>query len=185
MTPQIARIDAHRINADTPTRLCYIGPILHTRPDKFAGSRNPLQLGAELYGHAGIESDAEVIALMVEVLAAAGVGEITLDLGHMAIFHGLAAAAALDATTHQRRAGLRHAESLYREGQIDLLQLLDAQRAVLAAELSAIDGQAQLALNTVHLATALGGGWQDMPAATTAAALPRTTPPSLAPESLP
>lgn len=97
MTPQIARIDAHRINADTPTRLCYIGPILHTRPDKFAGSRNPLQLGAELYGHAGIESDGEVIALMVEVLAAAGVGEITLDLGHMAIFHGLAAAAALDA----------------------------------------------------------------------------------------
>lgn len=93
--------------------------------------------------------------------------------------------AALDATTHQRRAGLRHAESLYREGQIDLLQLLDAQRAVLAAELSAIDGQAQLALNTVQLATALGGGWQDMPAATTAAALPRTTPPSLAPESLP
>lgn len=102
MTPQIARIDAHRINADTPTRLCYIGPILHTRPDKFAGSRNPLQLGAELYGHAGIESDVEVIALMVEVLAAAGVGEITLDLGHMAIFHGLAAAAALDAEREGR-----------------------------------------------------------------------------------
>ena len=102
MTPQIARIDAHRINADTPTRLCYIGPILHTRSDKFAGSRNPLQLGAELYGHAGIESDAEVIALMVEVLAAAGVGEITLDLGHMAIFHGLAAAAALDAEREGR-----------------------------------------------------------------------------------
>lgn len=80
--------------------------------------------------------------------------------------------AALDASTHQRRTGLRHAQSLYREGQIDLLQLLDAQRAVLAAELSAIDGQTQLALNTVQLATALGGGWQD-------------TPPSPAPESLP
>lgn len=76
-------------------------------------------------------------------------------------------AAALDATTQQRRTGLRHAESLYREGQIDLLQLLDAQRAVIAAELSAIDGQAQLALNTVQLATALGGGWQDAPGSTT------------------
>lgn len=89
--------------------------------------------------------------------------------------------AALDATTQQRRTGLHHAESLYREGQIDLLQLLDAQRAVLASELSAIDGQAQLALNTVQLATALGGGWQDTPAA-----MPTTNKsPSLAPESLP
>lgn len=88
---------------------------------------------------------------------------------------------ALDAVTQQRRTGLRHAESLYREGQIDRLQLLDAQRAVLAAELSAIDGQAQLALNTVQLASALGGGWQDTPTTTT----PRITPPSLAPESLP
>ncbi|MGQ0596806.1 efflux transporter outer membrane subunit [Aquabacterium sp.] len=89
--------------------------------------------------------------------------------------------AALDATTQQRRTGLRHAESLYREGQIDLLQLLDAQRAVLAAELSAIDGQAQLALNTVQLATALGGGWQDTPSPATTS----TSPSSPAPESLP
>ncbi len=95
--------------------------------------------------------------------------------------------AALDATTLQRRTGLRHAESLYREGQIDLLQLLDAQRAVIAAELSAVDGQTQLALNTVQLATALGGGWQDMPVAVTTntSTNTSTTPPSLAPESLP
>ena len=95
-----------------------------------------------------------------------------VDDSLVALAHERDRVAALDATTHQRRTGLRHAESLYREGQIDLLQLLDAQRAVLAAELSAIDGQTQLALNTVQLATALGGGWQD-------------TPPSLAPESLP
>lgn len=87
--------------------------------------------------------------------------------------------AALDAATQERRKGLRHAESLYREGQIDLLQLLDAQRAVLAAELSAIDGQTQLALNTVQLASAMGGGWQDTPIASA------QTSPSLAPESLP
>ncbi len=66
---------------------------------------------------------------------------------------------ALAASVQQRRAGLRHAESLHREGQIDLLQLLDAQRAVLASELAALDGQTQLALSTVQLATAVGGGW--------------------------
>ncbi|HEX5374331.1 MAG TPA: TolC family protein [Aquabacterium sp.] len=87
--------------------------------------------------------------------------------------------AALDATTQERLKGLRHAESLYREGQIDLLQMLDAQRSVLAAELSAIDGQTQMALNTVQLASALGGGWQDAPTTST------QTSPSLSPESLP
>jgi NodT family efflux transporter outer membrane factor (OMF) lipoprotein len=96
---------------------------------------------------------------------------------------------ALEAASQARRTGLRHAESLYREGQIDLLQLLDAQRAVLAAELSAIDGQTQLALNTVQLASALGGGWQDTAtvtqtvAATTAATTQTTS--SLTPETSP
>lgn len=82
--------------------------------------------------------------------------------------------AALEATTQHRRTGLRHAQSLYREGQIDLLQLLDAQRGVLAAELSAIDARTQLALNTVQLATALGGGWQDTPAVPSSAIAPIT-----------
>lgn len=98
MTPQVARIDAHRLPTDCPQRLCYIGPVLHTRPDKFAGSRNPLQIGAELYGHAGIESDAEVICLLVETLACAGISDVTLELGHMGVFKGLVEAAKLDAT---------------------------------------------------------------------------------------
>jgi ATP phosphoribosyltransferase regulatory subunit len=133
MTPQIARIDAHRINAQTPTRLCYNGPILHTMPDKFAGSRNPLQLGAELYGHAGIESDAEVIALMVEVLAAAGVGEVTLDLGHMGIFHGLAEAAALDAAGEERLLDV-----LLRKAACELPEVLAKVQGPAAAWLSAL-----------------------------------------------
>lgn len=110
-----------------------------------------------------------------------------VDDSLVALAHERDRSAALDATTHQRRTGLRHAESLYREGQIDLLQLLDAQRAVIAAELSAVDGQTQLALNTVQLATALGGGWQDMPVAVTTntSTNTSTTPSSLAPESLP
>ncbi|MBI4697036.1 MAG: ATP phosphoribosyltransferase regulatory subunit [Gammaproteobacteria bacterium] len=95
ITPQVARIDAHRLASPHPRRLCYLGPVLHTKPDKFAGSRNPLQLGAELYGHQGIESDAEVVCLMVEVLRAAGLLNVTVELGHMGVFKGLVAAAAL------------------------------------------------------------------------------------------
>ncbi|HMM77606.1 MAG TPA: ATP phosphoribosyltransferase regulatory subunit [Gammaproteobacteria bacterium] len=102
MTPQVARIDAHRLPTELPQRLCYIGPVLHTRPDKFAGSRNPLQVGAELYGHAGIESDVEVICLLLETLASAGIDDVTLELGHMAVFKGLADAAQLDAAGRAR-----------------------------------------------------------------------------------
>ena len=58
ITPQAARIDAHRLRHEAPTRLCYIGSVLRTRPDGFSASRSPLQIGAELYGHAGVESDA-------------------------------------------------------------------------------------------------------------------------------
>jgi ATP phosphoribosyltransferase regulatory subunit len=54
MTPQVARIDAHRLKRDVPTRLCYLGTVLNTRPDGFAGTRSPLQVGAEIYGHDGI-----------------------------------------------------------------------------------------------------------------------------------
>lgn len=95
ITPQIARIDAHRLPVPGPQRLCYLGPILHTRPDKFAGSRNPLQVGAELYGHAGIDADAEVQALLLALLAQVGVRDVTLELCHMGIFRGLSQAAGL------------------------------------------------------------------------------------------
>jgi len=96
ITPQIARIDAHRLPTDLPQRLCYLGPVLHTRPDKFAGSRNPLQVGAELYGHEGIESDAEIVCLMADVLHMAGLEQVTIELGHMGLFKALIDAAALD-----------------------------------------------------------------------------------------
>ncbi len=96
MTPQVARIDAHCLRHEAPTRLCYIGTVLHTRTDGFAGSRSPLQAGAELYGHAGIESDLEVVQLMLRTLEAAGVGPIFLDLGHVGLFRALARRAGLD-----------------------------------------------------------------------------------------
>lgn len=95
ITPQVARIDAHRMQTDVPQRLCYLGPVVHAKPDKFAGSRNPLQIGAELYGHHGIESDAEVMCLMTEVLGLAELDPITLELGHMGVFKALIESAGL------------------------------------------------------------------------------------------
>jgi ATP phosphoribosyltransferase regulatory subunit len=97
MTPQVARIDAHHLKSTSPTRLCYLGTVLHTRPDGFAGSRSLLQVGAELFGHAGIESDVEVLSLMVETLKQVGIEDLYLDLGHVGVYRGLVDQAGLDA----------------------------------------------------------------------------------------
>jgi ATP phosphoribosyltransferase regulatory subunit len=95
ITPQAARIDAHQLRSESPTRLCYIGTVLNTRSDGFASSRSPLQIGAELYGHAGVESDLEILCLMLETLESAGIGDLYLDLGHVGIFRSLAQQAGL------------------------------------------------------------------------------------------
>ncbi len=97
MTPQVARIDAHRLNREGPVRLCYLGSVLHTRPEISGATRSPIQVGAELYGHAGIESDLEVIRLMLEMVKQAGHSSIVLDLGHVGIYRGLIAKAELSA----------------------------------------------------------------------------------------
>jgi ATP phosphoribosyltransferase regulatory subunit len=101
MTLQAARIDAHQIKQDGPVRLCYLGTVLHTVNDGFAGSRAPLQVGAELYGHAGIESDFEILQLMLDMLTIAGVSDVHIDLGHVGIFRSLAAQAGLDPQDEQ------------------------------------------------------------------------------------
>ena len=97
MTPQAARIDAHRLKRNGPVRLCYMGTVLRTRADGFGGSRSPYQAGVELYGHRGYESDLEVLTLMLETLRVAGVSEAHLDLGHVAIFRELVRQAGLNA----------------------------------------------------------------------------------------
>ncbi|MGV6827198.1 MAG: ATP phosphoribosyltransferase regulatory subunit [bacterium] len=97
ITPQAARIDAHLIRREAPTRLCYLGSVLRSRPDSFGGSRSPMQVGAELYGHAGVESDCEVICLMAEMLDKAGLRDVSLDLGHVGVFRGLSQQANLNA----------------------------------------------------------------------------------------
>jgi ATP phosphoribosyltransferase regulatory subunit len=90
MTPQVARIDAHLLNREGVTRLCYCGSVLHTRPRGLTGTREPLQIGAEIYGHAGIESDLEIQRLLRAALAACGADDARLDLGHVGVFRALA-----------------------------------------------------------------------------------------------
>ena len=95
MTPQVARIDAHHLRRDTPVRLCYLGTVLHTRPAGFARSRSPLQLGAELYGHNGVEADVEILCLMLETLETTNISAVHVDLGHVGIFRALSREAGL------------------------------------------------------------------------------------------
>jgi len=97
IAPQAARIDAHLLNRKGVTRLCYTGSVLHTLPRGMNRTREPVQVGAELYGHAGIESDVEIQRLMMKALAVAGVRETFLDIGHVAIFRCLVGRAGLDA----------------------------------------------------------------------------------------
>jgi len=97
MTPQVARIDAHHLRNDVPTRLCYLGTVLHTRSDGYAGTRSPMQIGAEIYGHSGAESDVEILRLVILTLAVAGIRDLYLDLGHVGIYRGLARQAGLNA----------------------------------------------------------------------------------------
>lgn len=95
MTPQVSRIDAHLLNRRGVTRLCYCGSVLHTLPSTLTATREPLQIGVELYGHAGLEADIEVIRLLAESMRIAGVPAARIDLGHMGIFRALAAGAGL------------------------------------------------------------------------------------------
>lgn len=102
MTPQVARLDAHCLPVQGPARYCYAGTILQARPTGLSASRCPVQIGAELYGHAGVESDIEVIRLMLDGLILSGAKDITLDLGHVGIFRAFVQAARLSrAVEHQ------------------------------------------------------------------------------------
>ena len=90
-TPQVARIDAHLLNRAGVTRLCYCGSVLHTRPAGMTKMREPIQIGAELYGHAGLEADVEIVRLMIESLRRTGIERIHVDLGNPGIYRAMAA----------------------------------------------------------------------------------------------
>ena len=97
MTPQAARMDAHLLNRQGVTRLCYAGPVLRTKPAGMLASREPIQVGAELFGHAGIEADLEIQGLLLAALQVAGVPEMRLSLGHAGLFRAMVAGSGLDA----------------------------------------------------------------------------------------
>lgn len=121
MTPQVARMDAHNLKHEWPTRLCYVGTILHTRGDPLEKTRSPMQIGAELFGHAGKESDVEVIRLMLEMLSITGLQNVHLDLGHVGIYRALSRQAGLT--------GLQETELfdvLQRKARPELAELMDS-----------------------------------------------------------
>jgi ATP phosphoribosyltransferase regulatory subunit len=104
MTTQVARIDAHLLNRESVTRLCYAGSVLHTRPSGLHATREPLQIGAEIYGHAGLEADAEIQELALASLAMAGFEDVRLDLSHVGV---------LRAIVQQDPAAVRDEQNLY------------------------------------------------------------------------
>jgi len=109
MTPQVARIDAHLLNRQGVTRLCYAGNVLHTRPRGLHATREQIQIGAEIYGHAGLEADLEIQQLMLDALRLAGLAKVRLDLCHAgvlsALFEADPAAAALGDALYEALAG--------------------------------------------------------------------------------
>ncbi|PHS27493.1 MAG: ATP phosphoribosyltransferase regulatory subunit [Methylophaga sp.] len=155
MTPQVARIAAHNLRDDDDIlRLCYIGNVLHTLPQGQGTSRNPIQLGAEIYGHAGSESDMEIVQLMIEMLASANIdNDLLLDIGHVGIYRGLAEDADLSEEQEQelfaalQRKDITQIEKLLSEYQLSA----DNKSMLLAlAELNggvAVLEQAQQVLN--------------------------------------
>lgn len=170
-TPQVARIDAHLLNRSGLTRLCYCGPVLHTRPEGPFASREPLQLGAELYGHSGLEADLEVLDLAIQGLRLAGLGELVIDLGdarilpavlegqdlsadhHAALLSALVAkdASALVALSGHLSPAVRQALSFLIRAYGDVQVLAQAETALLAwpaalqaiADLRALSSQLQ------------------------------------------
>ena len=132
-TPQVARIDAHLLNRQGVARLCYCGSVLHTVPAGMTKMREPIQIGAELYGHAGLEADVEIIRLMIDALRRTGIERMHIDLGDPAIYRALTADLALDP---------EDAETLFHA-----VQQKDASQA---GALAGAAGQAVVALTTLN-----------------------------------
>lgn len=144
MTPQVARINA-RVSIDkTCARFCYLGTVLHALPDGFTRTRSPVQVGAELYGHAGFESDCEILSLMLETLAIAGIDDVHVDLGHVGVFRALAKQAGIDGG---QESALH--DALQRKARGEIAEILgtttaDASKAAMILALAELNGDASV-----------------------------------------
>ena len=171
-TPQVARIDAHLLNRKGVTRLCYCGPVLHTRPDRPHATREPLQFGAEIFGHAGLEADLEALQLARECLRIANVPSTTIDLADVRIVRNLLAGVSVNAQVlsgiHTALAAKDAAELAAltrdfplesREGLLALLQLYGDQGVLIEAQkaFQRFPGISQVLSNLNWLASRLEG----------------------------
>ncbi len=171
-TPQAARIDAHLLNRKGVTRLCYCGPVLHTRPDRPHATREPLQFGAEIFGHAGLEADLEALQLARECLRIANVPSTTIDLADVRIVRNLLAGVSVNAQVlsgiHAALAAKDAAELAAltrdfpvesREGLLALLQLYGDQGVLIEAKkaFQRFPGISQVLSNLKWLASRLEG----------------------------
>ncbi|HOP91272.1 MAG TPA: ATP phosphoribosyltransferase regulatory subunit, partial [Ottowia sp.] len=171
-TPQVARIDAHLLGRQAITRLCYCGPVLHTRPERPHATREPLQFGAEIYGHAGREADVEILSLALDCLRAAPLNGLSVDLADARIVRALLAGvmaaptvlaevhhalAAKDASTLARLT--RDFPAASREGLQALVGLYGDEEVLIEAEkaLQRTPGVREALSNLKYLASRLEG----------------------------
>ncbi len=140
ITPQAARIDAHSLKREGPVRLCYAGSVLHTRPKKPLASRSPIQLGAELYGDNSQASDLEIICLMLETLHVAGLSELTLDIGHVAVYQAVVDAAGLSDEQEQRYFDILQRKAVAELGTFIDELAIDGETAKQLSGLNALHG---------------------------------------------
>ncbi|HEX4943009.1 MAG TPA: ATP phosphoribosyltransferase regulatory subunit [Usitatibacteraceae bacterium] len=137
-TPQVARIDAHLLNCEGVTRLAYCGSVLHTLPAGMTTTREPIQIGAELYGHAGLEADLEVLRLMSRALSVAGLDKLHLDIGHPRIYGALTAGAGL--VVDESEALFHAVQQKDAPAVLAMHDLLGEQRAEAIARLTRLNG---------------------------------------------
>ena len=171
-TQQAARIDAHLLNRPGIARLCYCGPVLHTQPDRPRATREPLQFGAEIYGHAGMEADVEALALALDCLRGAGVKDFNVDLADVRIVRHLCAGVMVDAAVLQRvHAALAAKDATElaqltknfpapaRDGLLSILQLYGDEKVLKEAEkaLKATPAVRQVLQNLQYLAEQFTG----------------------------
>ena len=158
MTPQAARIDAHPLHTDVPSRLCYIGTVLHTRTDGIGGTRSPLQVGAELFGHAGPASDVEIMSLVLETLSLMEIPDARLDLGHVGIFRGLAHDAGLSRTQENVLFDALQRKAVTEIGELLSESVADSACRQRLAALAALNGDADVLVHAREVLAGAGSG---------------------------
>lgn len=163
-TPQVARIDAHLLNRAGVTRLCYCGPVLHTRPDRPNATREPLQFGAEIYGHAGREADLEALLLALDCLKVAKVSKLSVDMSDARIVRYLLSEASLQTTLATEHLSQIHA-ALAAKDASELASLtktfpLEARNSLLAlvqlyGDAKVLDEAEKVLQPSIHISRAL------------------------------